>query len=78
MSSIAKLQLIISNEKPNTDILFASSKIFTLNDISAGYNETKTFDIDDGNYDGKTAVRVDYDCSSKTYTAVDGAQSIIH
>ena len=75
-SSTAKRQLIISNEKPNTDILFASSEIFSLYDISVNYGETKTFDIDDGNYDGKTAVRIDYDCSSKIYTAADGSNPI--
>ena len=48
-SSTAKRQLIISNEKPNTVIFFASSEIFTLSDISVDYDETKTFDIDDGN-----------------------------
>ena len=71
-SSTSKRQLIISNEKPNTDILFASSEIFTLYDISVVYGETKTFDI----YDGKTAVRIDYDCSSKIYTAADGSNPI--
>ena len=48
-SSTAKRQLIISNEKPNTVIFFASSEIFSLYDISVDYDETKTFDIDDGN-----------------------------
>ena len=75
-SSVDSRQLTIINEKPNTIITFATSEIFILNDISVEHGETKTYDINEYDYDGKTSVRVDYVCSSQTFTAADGPTPI--
>ena len=74
-SSVDSRQLTIVNEKPNTIITFATSEIFEL-DIAVSYGETKTYDINEYDYDGNTSVRVDYVCSSQTFTAADGPTPI--
>jgi len=74
-SSVDSRQLTIVNEKPNTIITLVTSEIFEL-DIAVSYGETKTYDINEYDYDGNTSVRVDYVCSSQTFTAADGPTPI--
>ena len=66
-SSVGSRQLTIVNDNPGTIINYSNSENFELTDIEVSYGETKTYDII-SDYNGRTAVRVDYACSTQNVT----------